>query len=167
MKLKQGDTAPVFQLPAIEGDPFNLETLKGKRYLLSFFRFASCPFCNLRLHQLITRLNEFDEKFTLIAVFNSPLENLTEHVDKHQSPFPILADEKGIIYQHYGVEKSFIGVLKGMIFRMPTLLKAMFIKGYFPSKRQGSMTTMPVDFLIDEQGIIQTAYYGKDEGDHL
>jgi hypothetical protein len=26
---------------------------------------------------------------------------------------------------------------------------------------------MPADFLIDREGIIQVAYYGKDEGDHL
>ena len=26
---------------------------------------------------------------------------------------------------------------------------------------------MPVDILVDENGIVQNAYYGKDEGDHL
>jgi hypothetical protein len=29
------------------------------------------------------------------------------------------------------------------------------------------MITMPADFLINEQGIIETAFYGQDEGDHL
>jgi hypothetical protein len=28
-------------------------------------------------------------------------------------------------------------------------------------------TTLPVDFLVDEAGTIQVAYYGRDEGDHL
>lgn len=32
---------------------------------------------------------------------------------------------------------------------------------------KGSLTTMPADFLVDENGVIRTAYYGKDEGDHL
>jgi len=53
-----------------------------------------------------------------------------------------------------------------MLLRMPALLRAMF-KGYVPTTIKGSMTTMPADFLIDREGIIQVAYYGKDEGDHL
>jgi len=45
-------------------------------------------------------------------------------------------------------------------------LKGM-LKGYLPTTLKGSITTMPADFLIDPKGYIQTAYYGKDEGDHL
>ena len=40
-------------------------------------------------------------------------------------------------------------------------------KGYIPLKIKGSLITMPADFLIDRQGIIQVTCYGKDEGDHL
>ena len=29
------------------------------------------------------------------------------------------------------------------------------------------MTTMPADLLVDENGVIQVAHYGRDEGDHL
>ena len=32
---------------------------------------------------------------------------------------------------------------------------------------KGSMTTMPLDILVDEQGTVQSVYYGKDEGDHM
>jgi hypothetical protein len=57
--------------------------------------------------------------------------------------------------------------MKGMLLRMPRLLYAMLVKGYVPLTIKGSMTTMPADFLVDAQGVIQTAYYGRDEGDHL
>ena len=50
---------------------------------------------------------------------------------------------------------------------MPTVLYAMFGKGYIPWVVKGSMTTMPLDILVDENGIVQFAYYGKDEGDHM
>lgn len=53
-----------------------------------------------------------------------------------------------------------------MVFRLPTLLHGMF-KGYIPLVIKGRLTTMPADFLIDRNGVIKTAYYGKDEGDHL
>lgn len=43
----------------------------------------------------------------------------------------------------------------------------MVLKGYMPHRMDGGLTVMPADFLIDENGVIQTAYYGKDAGDHL
>ncbi|MEE8588642.1 MAG: hypothetical protein V3S80_04775, partial [Sulfurimonadaceae bacterium] len=54
----------------------------------------------------------------------------------------------------------------GMVLRMPTLIKAM-LQGYFPLKIDSSITRMPADFIIDENGMILVAYYAKDEGDHL
>ena len=143
-----------------------MESVKAKPFMLSFFRFASCPFCNLRVNELVRRFDEFGTDFTIVAVFDSPLDNLIRHAAGHQAPFAILADADNTYYKEYGIEHSVGGMLKGMFLRMPTLLRAMF-RGYIPITIKGSMTTMPADFLIDREGIIQVAYYGKDEGDHL
>lgn len=166
MRHKEGDKLSHIQLPAIDGSTFDSMSMSGKPFMLSFFRFASCPFCNLRVHQLVQRYAEFGDDFNMVAIFDSPLENLVHHTDKHKAPFPILADESNKYYREYGIEHSVTGMLKGMIFRMPTLLKSMFM-GNVPLTFKGSLITMPADFLIDREGIIQTAYYGKDEGDHL
>ena len=161
-----GDQAFRLSLPSIDGSTFDTESLAGRRFMLSFLRFASCPFCNLRVHNLVKRFGELGPGFTIVAVFDSPLDNLVRHAKGHEAPFPILADETGTSYQLYGIEHSLAGVLKGVVLRAPTLLAAM-AKGYLPTAPKGSMTTMPADFLIDEQGIIQAAHYGQDEGDHL
>ena len=166
MRRKDGDHMSKIRLPAIDGLIFDTDSLKGKPFMLSFFRFASCPFCNLRVHQLVQRYAEFGDDFNIVAIYDSPLDNLVRHADKHKAPFPILADESNKYYREYGIEYSVAGMLKGMIFRMPTLLKSMFM-GNVPLIFKGSLITMPADFLIDRDGIIQTAYYGKDEGDHL
>ncbi len=166
MKLKVNDKIIPIELPSIDGSEFNSEGLQGTRYMLSFFRFASCPFCNLRVHELVQRYNEFGDNFTIIAIFDSPLDNLQKHAAKHKAPFHILADEKNIYYKKYAIERSLWGMLKGMFGRMPRLLNGLF-KGYIPWPIKGSLLTMPADFLVDEQGIIQTTYYGRDEGDHL
>ncbi len=110
---------------------FEMESLKGQPLMLSFFRFASCPFCNMRVHALVARFNEFGQDFTVVAVFDSPIDNLIRHVAGHQVPFPILADEYNQYYREYGIKHSFGGIRKGMFFRMPTLLKDMF-NGYLP-----------------------------------
>ena len=166
LRLKPGSKYIDIQLPAIDGTAFNSESIEGKSVMVSFFRFASCPFCNLRVNELVRRFDEFGDDFTIIAIFDSPLDNLTRHTEGHKAPFPILADEQNIYYKKYSIERSFLGMLKGMFLRMPTMLKGMF-KGYIPMVIKGSLTTMPADFLIDREGVIQLAYYGKDEGDHL
>ena len=166
MRLSSGAKAIIIELPSIDGTVFDTTSLAGRPYLLSFYRFASCPFCNLRVNELVRRFDEFGSDFTIVAIFDSPLDNLKRFTKGHNAPFPILADENNKYYREYEIEKSLAGMLKGMIFRMPTLLKGMF-KGYLPYVFKGSLITMPADFLIDKEGIIQVAYYGKDEGDHL
>jgi peroxiredoxin len=167
MRRKPGERIETIRLPAVDGDMFDLDRVHGKRLLLSFFRFAACPFCNLRLHQLATRHAEFGHDFVVIAIFDSSLDNLRRHAGRHRAPFPILADPANRYYREYGIEHSVAGVLTGAITRLPSMLYAMFAKGYWPTSIGGRVTTMPADFLVDEQRVIHTAYYGRDEGDHL
>lgn len=165
-KRKVQDHVTPIVLPSIDGSMFNLQEMRGKPYLLSFFRFAACPFCNLRLHELVTRFDELGGNFGIVAIFDSPADNMQRHAKRHRAPFPILADEHNDYYRAYGIEHSVSGMLKGMVMRMPTLLRGM-AKGYLPTTIKGSMTTMPADFLVDEDGVIQFVHYGRDEGDHL
>lgn len=166
MKRQQGETASRIKLPAIDGSYFDTDTLNGRPYMLSFFRFATCPFCNMRVHELVKRFDEFGDNFTIVAIFDSPLENLVRHAEGHKAPFPILADANNKYYKEYAIERSLIGTLKGMVLRMPVLIKGMLM-GHIPLPIKGNLTTMPADFLIDNDGIIQTTYYGTDDGDHL
>lgn len=167
MTYQMGDKIVELSLPAIDGTVFDLEQVKGKRYMISFMRFASCPFCQLRIHQLISRWQELDDHFTVIAVFDSSLENLNKHTETHKAPFSILADEQAIYYHKFAIKQSVSGMFKAMLFRMPRLLYAMMAKGYFPSSIKGKITTLPADFLVVENGMIETIYYGKDSGDHM
>ena len=167
MRKNIGQTIRDIRLPAINGSEFQLEQLAGKRFLLSFLRFAACPFCNLRIHELVSRYDELGPDFGIIAIFDSSLANLQRHAQRHHAPFPILADAHNTYYQEYGVERSLLGTLKGPALHLPSVLYATFVKGYWPTSFGGKLTTMPADFLIDEERVIRTAYYGEDERDHL
>ena len=92
MKRQKGDRIIPIQLPEINGGVFDTQTLSGKPFMLSFFRFATCPFCNMRMRELVTRYDELDDNFSIVAIFDSPLEHLTRHTKGHHAPFPILAD---------------------------------------------------------------------------
>jgi len=165
-RVAPGEQVRPVRLQGIDGAVFDLAVLSGQRYMLSFLRFASCPFCNLRVHELTQRFEELGETFTIVVVFDSPLDNLIRHAARHAARFPILADETGAYYRAYAIERSFGGVLKGMVLRAPSLMKAMAL-GYLPTSPKGSLTTMPADFLVDELGVVRAAHYGTDEGDHL
>ena len=168
MRIRPEQPFKPFVLTDIDNQQLDLSQLQGRRFMLSFFRFASCPFCNMRMHKLVKNFDDIkgNSDFTIIAVFDSPLDNLQEHSTGHHAPFSILADPENIAYKLYGIEHSWIGVLKGLATRLPTLIKGI-TKGYVPLKFKGRIDTMPADFLIDEQGMIQEVYYGKDEGDHM
>lgn len=165
--LKPEDKAKLIELTDINGDTFSLESVKGKKVLLTFFRFAGCPFCNLRVQQLIQNREKLGDSFAIVGVFDATLKNLQKNLSKHNAPFTLLADKENIAYKAYGVQRSIMGVLIGMIKHFPSLLKSMFIKRNIPTNFGGSLLTMPANFLINEQGIIEVAHYGKDEFDHL
>lgn len=167
MRRVPGQRIGSLRLPAMDGTMFELDSLQGRRFMLSFMRFAACPFCNLRMHELVKRFGELDGRADIVAVFDSSPENLRRYAGRHAAPFPVLADEENIYYRQFGVERSVVGVVRGMVTRLPALLDAMVVKGYLPTAIKGHLTTMPADFLVDETGVIRTAYYGKDEGDHL
>jgi thioredoxin-dependent peroxiredoxin len=157
MRIEAGTVAPRIQLPCLNGSAFDTQSLRGRPYLLGFFRFAGCPFCNMRLQSLVERFESYPGDFTVAAVFDSPVENLALHTRRHNARFPILADESNQYYGEYGVERSLMGVARGIATRLSTLIRPT-LKGYIPMRVKRSMTTMPANFLIDADGIIQQAY---------
>ena len=167
MRIRKGDKISSLNLPSTKGEDFTINELEGKKALVTFYRFASCPFCNLRINELTKRYDEFGEDFQMVAIFDSPIENLKKYTNKHDAPFWILADEKNTYFNKYSVEKSFLKFLKGTTIRFHRLLFAM-MKGYIPSMiPRGSFSTIPVDILIGKDGVVEEVYYAKDTSDHL
>ena len=165
-RVAAGEPLRHFRLPAIDGSEFDSRSLHGRRAMVSFFRFAACPFCNFRVNELVTRFDELDGKLDIVAIFESPLDNLQRHAGRHAAPFPIVADESRSVYDRYAIEKSVGGMMKGMVMRAPTLMKSM-ASGFVPTSLKGSLFSMPAEFLVNEAGTVQRVHYGQDEGDHL
>lgn len=165
-KLKKNDNAIGFTLKDYQGNTINLLDYKGNKILLSFFRGASCPFCNLRVNQLINQYSEFEKQgISIIVFFAASNEEISQFAGKHKAPFPIIPDPHLEEYKKYGIEKSSLGMIKAMInpFKM---MKVMF-SGFFNMKSIKDKPIVPADFLITENQTIYRVYYGKDFGDHL
>ena len=93
LKIKTGDKITELTLPNIDGTEFDLATIKGKKALISFYRYSSCPFCHLRINETINNNSNFGEGFETIAIFNCTLESLQKSSSKHEASISILADE--------------------------------------------------------------------------
>ena len=168
MKIKKDDVINELSLPSIDGSVFDLENIKGKKALISFYRYSSCPFCHLRINETINNKDKFGNNFETIAIFNCSIESLQKASSKHDSSIFILADENRFYFDKYNVEKSAFGVFLGSIIGFFRFMKAIFIKGFNPlTSMSGAFTGLPVDVLIDENGVVQDVKYGKTTIDHI
>lgn len=160
-----GEKAPVIERTDIWGDLLSVPD-NGKWFYLSFHRFAACPFCNLRTNELIRNYERFQKsKIEIVSLWPSSKENLLQFAGDERTPFPLLSDQSRQIYRAYGVtESSFAGA-----FRL--LLHPKLIFNAIKNKRDGiafdaDQNLMPASFLINPQGIVKMAHYGKHFGDH-
>lgn len=165
MRLIPGSPAPRFATTDFLGTPVDLAAFRGRRVLVSFYRYASCPLCNLRVHNLIEehgRLRSLG--LEMIAVFQSTAESVATHAGRQDAPFPIVADPTMELYRRFGVEARWSGLLTAGTIRGAL---SAFRRGFLPGQVEGPFQRIPADFLIAADGTIARAYYGRDISDHL
>lgn len=168
--LKAPDQAPEIFLKDINGE--TIEVGNGKPTYLAFYRDAACPFCNMHIYRLTNEYVKYNKMgLNLIAIFASSPEDVRKFVLARPRPFRIAAEPSGQLYEVYGVQRSFWRKLLAVLKHFPTLLGGLGKLGLLGSlKGMGGLNTnnmMPADFLIDGNGKIVEAYYGKDAADHI
>ena len=164
MKLLAPTAAPALELVDIYGKSIPIGG-NGRRTLLSFFRDAACPFCNFRVYEL-THHHEALAALGLdiVAVFGSSQAEVLHFIARHPRPFRVAADPVGASHARYGIERSLWRKLRAIVTRVPTLIRGLRIVGL---AGLNTNNLMPADFLIDEDGRIVEAWYGKDAGDRI
>ncbi len=167
-RLCNGEFAPAFRVPDLQGDAVDTRNFRGRWLLLSFYRYASCPLCNLRVHELSGLHADWQTRgLDMLAVFQSPADKLRQYVGSQRLPFPLIPDPEQTLYQRYGVGHSWVGFLVAWGKRLPEIGRAVLREGYFPGSVEGGIHRIPADFLINPGGRIAEAHYGRDIGDHL
>jgi peroxiredoxin len=166
-QLMVGDAAPEITLPAIDGSTFDMSNMRGKKVILTFFRFSSCPLCNMRIRRITQRWDEFSNDTVMVGVFDAGVGELQKRMKKHEVPFTLVADEHYDHFEKNGVKKSFGKFMWGAAKSPFTLLQAT-LRGYVPLTLSISkLSTIPADILIDEHGKVVEAHYCKDTADHM
>ncbi len=168
MKIEAPQIAPAFATKDVEGKSVNLSDFKGKKILVSFNRNVGCPICNLRFHELQKQTEFFKSKdLVLLSIYESSAENMKQYLEGENVYAIMIPNPNLSLYQLYDVEISMGKVMKGMFHGAMGKIKQgnkLFKK---KMKQDGNMNRISADFLIDENGKIVSAYYGKFVGDHL
>jgi peroxiredoxin len=104
--VKAGDRVPAFSLREVDGEDLTLEGLAAKGpAVLIFFRFATCPACNIALpyyaRTLWPRLKALGVSLT--AVSPQVPDRLVEIKRKHGFEFNVATDTDAALARHFGI----------------------------------------------------------------
>ncbi|KIL42356.1 hypothetical protein SD70_01755 [Gordoniibacillus kamchatkensis] len=168
--LQPGMTAPAFRTLDLYGNAVSLDDFRGRKVLLAFFRNSACALCNLRVHHFIGRNPDWQRLgMDVVAVFESPEASMRSYVGSQNAPFPLIADPRAVLYDLYGVETS--EEKSQATISDPathTLAAQAAAAGFALTPEEGSnFHRIPAEFLIDGQGIVRIAHYGRLITDHL
>lgn len=169
MQVKPGDTVDADELHTIKGATVGMPDPE-KLVHLQFRRFAGCPICNVHLQSVIKRHDEITAAGVReVVIFHSTREELDAYVD--DMPFDLVADPDRTLYRRFGVEtavrsvadpRSMAPVLKGMMDR--SLVGKLRLSAGM-RRANGGHLGLPADILIDTDGTVLDAKYGKHAGD--
>ncbi|MFI0139458.1 peroxiredoxin-like family protein [Streptomyces luteogriseus] len=155
--LTVGDKAPRFSLPSATGQALTLDDLLTEGpVVLTFYRGAWCPYCNIALRSL----QQHHEAITargarLVAISPQiPDESITL-AEKHALTFDVLSDIGSDTAKQYG-----------LAFDLPDDLAAVYDKLGFDLQRvnDGHPRTLPLPatYVIDRDGTIRWAFVDTD-----
>jgi len=110
--LKVGDKAPNFETKDNQGIIRKLDDYSGKKLVVFFYPKASTPGCTAEACNLRDHYQTFQSKgYEILGVSADSEKRQQNFVQKHQLPFPLLADENHDVINGFGVwgPKKFMG----------------------------------------------------------
>ena len=155
--LQAGHVAPDFVLPDVLGNAVALADLRTQGpVVLSFYRGAWCPYCNLEVQLLQQALPDIQALgATLVAISPQTPDNSLSLAEKHGLVFPVLSDAGNAVARRFG-----------LVFTVPEALRAVYDKlGIdIPAHNGDGSFELPVPgtYVVGRDGTIAFAYANVD-----
>lgn len=101
-QLAQGQTAPEFSLPALEGNTVALAQYRGK-FVVVHFAATWCPFCNAEAPNLEGLYRKYKDRNVQVLIIDvkEPKELVVKTARKFNFTFPVLLDADGTTATRY------------------------------------------------------------------
>ena len=99
-----GDQAPVFSLPALDGQRVQVDFV-GKLTMLNFWA-VRCPYCREEMSDLAAFAATYRSRLVVYAIdIREPADRVTRYMSENNFTLPVLLDNKGELSEKYAVEK--------------------------------------------------------------
>lgn len=156
--LSEGDTAPDFTLPNVDGSDVALSVLVQEGpVVLTFYRGGWCPYCNIQLRSYQAALPTFQaEGASLVAVSPQTPDNSLSTAEKAALSFYVLSDQGNVVARDYGltftVPQELFSLYRTIGMHLDT---ANGTDGY-------AELPMPATYVIDRNRVIRHAFVTED-----
>jgi len=164
-KLTPGMNAPNFTYDTISEQSLDFsKTTGGKRSVIFFLRYIGCPVCHMKMYDLLNNHKDFSAAGLQVYVaLQSTQASVKEGLAGVKVPFTIVCDPEEKVFALYGVAPGgLLGYLAPSV-----IMKAMKAvrAGFKHGRKEGKEMQLPAVFIINGDGKITYAYYGKNIGD--
>lgn len=155
--LEKGTKAPDFTLQNATGEPVSLkELLRSGKVILTFYRGAWCPYCNLALHAYQEKTEEFSSLGAqLVAVSPQTPDHSLSQKEKEDLGFVVLSDPRNEVARKFGLR-----------FEMPEehlrLLEALGMPYSGFNDNDDDSLPLSATYIIDESGEITWRFVDRD-----
>jgi peroxiredoxin len=156
--LQVGDRAPNFELPNARGETVSLSALLAQGpVVLTFYRGAWCPYCNLQLRGLTQSMPAIRAAGgQLVAVTPQTPDRSLAQVEKDGHPFEILSDLDSAVMRAYG-----------LYFEVPEALSDLYRRNFRLDLAEYNcpgrhVLPVPGTYVIDHNGVVRFAYADTD-----
>jgi peroxiredoxin len=156
--LQIGDRAPNFTLPNALGQSVELShRLESGPVVLTFYRGAWCPYCNLTLRALQTAVPRFKaHAASVIAISPQAPDRSLTLTEKHALEFDVLSDVEQSVIRAYRLQFTFPADMKDLYLNT-------FHNDLSTQTADGSWALpIPATFVIDRTGIIRARHVSVD-----
>lgn len=154
--LKVGDRAPDFTLPDATGKTVKLsELLSHGPVVVTWYRGAWCPYCNIALRGFQKRLPEIRSAgATLVAISPQTPDNSLTTTEKGHLEFAVLSDRGNKTAHAYGVAYKVPRVVTDQ-------MKGRLDLAKFNGDDSGELP-LGATYVIDREGVIRYAFVDAD-----
>ncbi|MGD0880764.1 MAG: peroxiredoxin-like family protein [Acidimicrobiales bacterium] len=151
--IQVGDHAPLFELPDAHGASFRLaDALLDGPVVLSFYRGAWCPFCNLELRALEARREELEALGASLVAVSPQAPAFSElSASLNELHFSVLSDAGNAVARLFGI----VIEIPEAIRRHQAELGLDVAEINADGKRE---VPTPATYVIDQEGIVRYAY---------
>ncbi len=160
-----GSRLPPFDIVDVTGRRFTDATLPARLWI-GLFRYASCPLCALRLHEIVSLWPRryAGRNITFIAVYPASTIELARWVTEKDPPFSIVADVDDQLHDALKPGIALTGAFSATVVRRLFEARSQGFHGG-PAPDLKRRFRVPADLIVID-GVVRYAHVGRTFSDH-